>query len=172
MVRRSALDAIGGFDESLPSSQDLDLWLRLSERFSAEVVPEVLVRVAKGDDAGRITANPEGMTRGRDLFCKKHGHKMRQHGVLHQYLRFSGWVYQREARDLRSARRCYLQSLAEKPIAPLTLLLLLAACVPSSWLDGTAHLKHRITALLYPAYARVTAGSRSVSTQEHQKRAG
>src|SRR5262245_18798192 len=40
MVRRIALDAIGGFDETLPSSQDMDLWLRICERFDADVVPE------------------------------------------------------------------------------------------------------------------------------------
>jgi GT2 family glycosyltransferase len=29
IVRRSALDEVGGFDESLPQAEDLDLWLRL-----------------------------------------------------------------------------------------------------------------------------------------------
>ena len=33
MVRRRAADAIGGFDEELPASQDMDFWLRICERF-------------------------------------------------------------------------------------------------------------------------------------------
>jgi len=40
MVRRAALDETGGFDESLPASQDMDLWLRICEGFLADVVPE------------------------------------------------------------------------------------------------------------------------------------
>jgi glycosyltransferase involved in cell wall biosynthesis len=162
MARRSALDAIGGFDETLPASQDMDLWLRLSERFLAEVVPEALVKVAKGGDAGRITASAAGMTRGRELFRKKHGEKMRQIGELHRYLRDSGWVYQREARDPVSARRCYLESLAVKPIAPLTVALLLTASLPLSWLDTAAHWKHGIVAFLQSAYIRVAPGERSL----------
>jgi glycosyltransferase involved in cell wall biosynthesis len=155
MLRRSALEAVGGFDESLPASQDLDLWLRISEQFVVEVIPDALVRVAKGDDRGRITANPAGMTRGRELFCAKHGAKMRQAGVLHRYLRRSGWVYQREVRNPRLARRHYLRSLAANPFSPLTYVLLLGACVPLSWLDMAARLKHGTFALVQPGYLAV-----------------
>jgi glycosyltransferase involved in cell wall biosynthesis len=162
MVWRTALEAIGGFDESLPASQDMDLWLRLCERYPAEPVVEALVRVAKGDDAGRITANVKGMSRGRELFCNKHGGKMRRIGVLHLYLRYSGWVYQREGRDPASARRCYLASLAEKPIAPLTIALLLTASLPLSWLDAAAQWKHGMMSLLQKRAAKVAAGDGSL----------
>lgn len=42
LARRSALDAIGRFDESLPSCMDYDLWLRLAAAQSIVRVPEVL----------------------------------------------------------------------------------------------------------------------------------
>ena len=51
----SVFDAIGGFDESLPSAQDVDLWLRICERFAAGFVPEVLVRIWQPNDGGRIS---------------------------------------------------------------------------------------------------------------------
>jgi glycosyltransferase involved in cell wall biosynthesis len=144
MVRRSVLDATGGFDETLPSSQDLDLWLRICQQFSADFIPEPLVKVAKGSDRGRITANVSGMTRGRDLFCAKHRERLVQDGVLHQYLRDSGWVYLREVRDARLARRSYLESLKAGPFAPLTYVMYLAAWLPMSWLDRVASWKHRL----------------------------
>ena len=102
MVRRSALDAIDGFDESLPAAQDMDLWLRLCERFRAKLIPEALVRVNKANQ-GRITVNPVSTTTGRDRFRRKHQEKLVHHGVLHLYLRESGWRQQRVVRDQRVA---------------------------------------------------------------------
>ncbi len=58
VVERSARLSVGGFDESLPSAQDIDLWLRLaraSHRFVA--VPEPLV-VKHEHGAGQITGDP------------------------------------------------------------------------------------------------------------------
>lgn len=43
MVRRTALEAIGGFDETLPSCQDWDLYMRLARLGPVEAVPETLV---------------------------------------------------------------------------------------------------------------------------------
>jgi glycosyltransferase involved in cell wall biosynthesis len=158
MVRRSALEATGGFDESLPSCQDLDLWLRLAERFSADVVPEVLVRVSKGNDSGRISANVPRTVQGRDLFFRKHKDRLIRHGVLHLYLRESGWWLQRRVGDSRAARRLYRESLRADPVAPFTYVLFLTACFPKSWLDRVARWKHHPVASL-----AFTTGARSLS---------
>jgi glycosyltransferase involved in cell wall biosynthesis len=148
MVRRSALEATGAFDESLASCQDVDLWLRLCEQFRAEVVPEALVRVAKGNDTGRISANVERVVRGRELFCRKHKEKLIRHGVLHLYLRETGWWQQRCVGDSRTARRFYQAALDANPIAPFTYALLLVTYLPMSWLDRMARCKHLLTGVL------------------------
>jgi glycosyltransferase involved in cell wall biosynthesis len=48
LVRRSAIVEIGGFDPSLPPSEDWDCWLRLAQRFEFVVVPkpQILYRVS------------------------------------------------------------------------------------------------------------------------------
>jgi hypothetical protein len=43
MVRRAALDAVGGFRADNHRVEDWHLWVRLCQRFDVEVVPEVLV---------------------------------------------------------------------------------------------------------------------------------
>jgi glycosyltransferase involved in cell wall biosynthesis len=43
MVRRSAIDSVGGYDESL-AYEDLDMWLRLSFRYQFAFLPGALVR--------------------------------------------------------------------------------------------------------------------------------
>jgi O-antigen biosynthesis protein len=144
MVRRSALEAIDGFDESLPSSQDMDLWLRLCERFDTDVVPEALVKVAKRNDGGRISANVPASALGRELYGQKHRQKLIRRGVWHLYLRNSGWWLQRALRDSQLARRSYLESLEANPVAPLTYALLLTTYVPTSWLDRMARCKRLV----------------------------
>jgi glycosyltransferase involved in cell wall biosynthesis len=58
MIRREALEAIGGYRDALPAAQDYDLWLRLSERFDLDNVPEVLYRwrISPGGVYGRRRA--------------------------------------------------------------------------------------------------------------------
>lgn len=48
LVRRSAIVELGGFDPSLPPSEDWDCWLRLAQRFEFVVVPkpQILYRVS------------------------------------------------------------------------------------------------------------------------------
>jgi glycosyltransferase involved in cell wall biosynthesis len=44
MVRRSALEAVGGYDESLPLGHDLDLWLKLGEMGKLANLPDRVLR--------------------------------------------------------------------------------------------------------------------------------
>ncbi|QKY15557.1 glycosyltransferase family A protein [Halorubrum sp. CBA1229] len=43
MVRRDVLEEVGGFDTDMPSRQDYDLWLRITEHYEVDYVDEVLV---------------------------------------------------------------------------------------------------------------------------------
>jgi glycosyltransferase involved in cell wall biosynthesis len=43
LMRRSAFEALGGFDPSLKRIEDWDLWVRLADSFEATALPEVLV---------------------------------------------------------------------------------------------------------------------------------
>ncbi|UYY57070.1 glycosyltransferase family 2 protein [Sphingomonas sp. S2-65] len=56
MVRRETFLSIGGFDVTLPSCQDWDLWLRLRERGEFATVAEPLL-IYDQSDAGRISKN-------------------------------------------------------------------------------------------------------------------
>jgi len=50
MVKKQVLDRVGGFDETLPSCQDLDLWLRLAKVCKVAPVPLCLLRRHMGPD--------------------------------------------------------------------------------------------------------------------------
>jgi glycosyltransferase involved in cell wall biosynthesis len=82
MLRRSLLDEVGWFDETLPACEDYDLWLRISCRYPVHLLgepllvkeggsPDQLSATVKGLDQYRISAIVKlirsGMVRGRQL---------------------------------------------------------------------------------------------------------
>ena len=154
MVRRDVLEAVGPFDESLRYTEELDLWLRISERFAIRCIPEVLVRISQQTLRGRLSGDLAAVGHGREMFCRKHRQALIRHGVLHLFLRESGWVQQRGARNLSEARRFYLKSIAACPFAPLTYALFLIACFPLAWQDAVARIKHEIQSWLVPGATR------------------
>ncbi|MBW1817791.1 MAG: glycosyltransferase family 2 protein [Deltaproteobacteria bacterium] len=64
MLRRSLLDEVGLFDESLPACEDYDLWLRIGCRYPIHLIPEYLV-VKEGGAPDQLSARYPGMDRFR-----------------------------------------------------------------------------------------------------------
>jgi glycosyltransferase involved in cell wall biosynthesis len=59
VVSRNAVEAAGGFDESLRVCEDLDLWLRLTERYLAVHIPEALVGIRIGAHSSTATVRSD-----------------------------------------------------------------------------------------------------------------
>ncbi len=57
MLRRGLLEAMGGFDESLPACEDYDLWLRISFRYPIGLIDAPLV-IKRGGHADQLSAAP------------------------------------------------------------------------------------------------------------------
>jgi len=74
LIRRSALDAIGGLDETLEASADWDTAIRLAMHGEYAAVNEPLYRYYL--HGLNIRNNPEVLWRGRLCFFKKHHHLM------------------------------------------------------------------------------------------------
>lgn len=70
MARRDALMAIGGFDESLPSAQDWDLYIRLARLGPVEAVDEPLVVYYR--HAESITGSARSTVAGQRRLRHKH----------------------------------------------------------------------------------------------------
>jgi len=72
IVRRECFENCGGFDESLPSYQDLDLWLRIAQYYHFDFVNEPLV-VMHNRLRGKITTDVDAKLEGRRLIHRKWG---------------------------------------------------------------------------------------------------
>ncbi|MEC4990605.1 MAG: glycosyltransferase [Oscillatoria sp. PMC 1068.18] len=64
LIRREAFLEVGNFDESLPGSQDRDMWLRLAARYHFVVVPlpQILYRVSPNSVSSNVFALEKGAT--------------------------------------------------------------------------------------------------------------
>lgn len=73
LVKRSCLNAVGGFDETLPSREEWDLYIRLLEKFDCEFIPEPLIVKESHDDT--ISRDIELIERDWMALFKKHKSK-------------------------------------------------------------------------------------------------
>ncbi len=64
MLKRSLLQEVGLFDETLPACEDYDLWLRIASRHPVALIPEPLV-VKEGGHPDQLSSRHKGMDRFR-----------------------------------------------------------------------------------------------------------
>lgn len=78
LLRTSALRAVGGFDPLMQSSQDYDVWLRLSEKYEVSYVREPLAiyHIHEGD---QITRNYAKKINGLERLNQKNAEYLQSH---------------------------------------------------------------------------------------------
>jgi len=99
LTKRDYLMEIGGYDESLPSAQDYDLWIRLAEKFGpVKTVPEALQTIYLDETNERIS-NSEKKVSGYKKCYEKHRHLMNDQQTRYQEYRLrlaegrkAGWI--------------------------------------------------------------------------------
>lgn len=69
MVRRCCLDSVGGFDTELAHAEDLELWLRIAQRYQIGVIKEPLTMYRQHPD--NTTKNREKMLYGLRMVFEK-----------------------------------------------------------------------------------------------------
>ena len=101
-LSRECLTSNDGFDESLPSMQDWDLWFRLSRNFPFVHLNAPLVRYYEHEDE-RVSRNYDKRLRALELVCQKHesdpGFCER---IVRQYISRSALLSEMKARSSES----------------------------------------------------------------------
>lgn len=70
LIRKSIICEAGGFDENMPSAQDIDAWLRISKLCKVKYLDKALVHYYVSDVA--ITSNIDGRIAGWERLIKKY----------------------------------------------------------------------------------------------------
>jgi glycosyltransferase involved in cell wall biosynthesis len=136
LVRRECFDEVGGFDESLPTSNDYDLWIRMSRRYRFRYLPDPLVLVHA--TAGSMSNDPRLIIEARKRLLVKHAATFREcgGGMTAYFLWQIGSLLIFEG-DLREGRRYFARAARTRPWNPLyPASLLLASAGRGAYLNG------------------------------------
>jgi len=77
IVRKACFDRVGLFDERFPARQDREMWVRISQHFQVEFLPDVLtIRYLHSD---RISMRSEAIIKGCELFIERFQKELSTH---------------------------------------------------------------------------------------------
>lgn len=114
VCRRDALLEVGGFDEELPSRQDVDLYLRLALRYRISYVDEILLDFHRHTGSA-IGTNMKRALVGAEVFEKKHAALLDRHPKAAHFRLLAKATVQRRAGMEQDARKTYLQAWRMRP---------------------------------------------------------
>lgn len=115
LIRREVFDTCGLFDESLQSSQDYDMWLRIAEQYEIRYVDELLSRRYVQEEC--ITSDIAKQVQGVYAFTRKHRALYEMHPEALNYRlnrKVNKWI---EQGHYREAGRLWLEALRAKPFS-------------------------------------------------------
>ncbi|MDG5818588.1 glycosyltransferase family 2 protein [Natronococcus sp. A-GB7] len=146
LVRRTALEEIGGFDENLPTKQDWDLYIRLCQRWHVGAVDDHLCFRTSHES---MSSSPEAVTRDYRAVLEKHESLIRERGY---WKPATAAIAERAGRayldhdELRSARSALKAALSAEPTKRRAALLALSYTHPAvvrSAIAATRYLRSR-----------------------------
>lgn len=113
LIRRSCFQVVGLFDESLPGSQDRDMWIRLAGRYEFEFIPEVLVR--RYIHGEQITTNLKKKIEAKEkIYSKYYSVLVRHPDIMADHLWRIGILYCVDDRSWRGMG-CFFRAILHSP---------------------------------------------------------
>jgi glycosyltransferase involved in cell wall biosynthesis len=114
-IRRTAFEALGGFDENLRAAVDTDLLIRAAERYDFTVVPEVFIKVHLHQQ-GHVRRNTRARAETYLRIAEKHKALLQRDRSLAATLLYkAGWLHY-HAGDKAGGRRQMFRALLHRPL--------------------------------------------------------
>lgn len=114
LVRRSAAERIGGFDERLRAAVDTDFIIRLAEHYDFVVLPTVSIRMYEHSGA-RVRHNFEAVAEAYAIIMEKHADILLRHSDVRAALLFKRGRLRFLAGDPRAGRPLMTEALRLRP---------------------------------------------------------
>jgi len=111
MIRKDVLDAIGGFDEQFPSSQEWDMMIRISKTYTGYFMSDVCVEMnfLRGEHIG---GNLERRIQGRAMLVRKYYKELKKRPRVLARHYFQLGLFCRDNKDFFSSRMYFFKAVA------------------------------------------------------------
>lgn len=114
IVKKDVFFEVGGFDNSILSSQDYDLWLRISQKYNIGCVNEVLVKY-NAHEGERITSNPQKKLQGFMMILEKNREGYSRNKKAKAKLLSNTIIYYCQLNEKLTAVKTFVRALAYCP---------------------------------------------------------
>jgi len=142
MVRRSALDHAGPFDEQLPSSQDWDFCIRIAQYYHFSFTKKLLTRYHLSSDS--ITKNFMSKALGRRMIINKYESQMRKNcSAFSRQLIKTGHYFCKEGL-INNGRREFLRAIRAYPLSLLAYFYFFCSLFGPQKYNQLVFLRHRL----------------------------
>ncbi|HWO41345.1 MAG TPA: glycosyltransferase family 2 protein [Candidatus Eisenbacteria bacterium] len=128
LVRKSSLERSGLFDETLPSFQDYDLWIRIARHFEFDCIAEPMLKYFMQPD--KIWTDVEALRQGLDIMLGKYGSSPSFRKKSSSYCIAFG-VRFCEKHQFEQARKSFLKAAMLSPLDARPYVYLALACLGS-----------------------------------------
>lgn len=143
MVRKECFRVAGMFDESLPTSNDYDLWIRISRHFRFVYIPEPLVIV--NYTPGSISTSPWNIIQARKILLEKHADEFRRIGRrLSAFFLWQIGTLMIASGEIKQGRLYLARAVARFPWNPGYILALMASLLGKEPYQRVKRLLHRM----------------------------
>jgi len=131
IVRKSCLDEIGMFDETISYMEDWDLLIRLSEKWDFEYISKPLVKYYYHDQ-GQLTENIEGQIVGKEALFRRYPHIFKKNKKRwSEYLLGLGLQYC-QLKKMKNGRKNILKAIFADPFKTVAYLHFFASLLTPS----------------------------------------
>ncbi|MDA3879916.1 MAG: glycosyltransferase family A protein [Prolixibacteraceae bacterium] len=114
-VRKDVFNEVDGFDELMPSHQDLDFFVRIARLYQIDFI-ENSNTTMYWDAQNRISDNPSAVIDGGAYFFNKHEQRLKELGIYHHVARKLTRKYALYGKNLKEAYRYLGKAIANKPL--------------------------------------------------------
>ena len=114
LIKKDCFRIAGTFDQSLPSCQDWDLWIRISKHFHLDFVPDPLAKVYLHGE--QISVNIQSRIQARDKLIQKYHSELIKYPTIFSFLQKRIAILHCLNSNHKKALEFFLKSLKHEPL--------------------------------------------------------